>query len=178
MVLTPVYLVPSTLVTSKLGTATMPLLISTFVPKAAANGVSCDTLTPSVLALPAPTFLITLPPLFKPSAVKLTVCLPVGAMVTPSLFTLVSPVVTLPVAPRLIFSASLIFKVFVALSATTAMLFSVKSPVAPPLIFKVVPSLRVTSAPVSPAKVKGLATSSFKAPNAPPTVLWVLPAMV
>ena len=74
---------------------------------------------------------MVLPPLFKPALVRLTGLVPF-AMVMPSLLMVVLPVVTLPLVPRLIFSASLTVNV-PAPSATTPMLLSVKAPVAPPL---------------------------------------------
>ena len=163
------------MVTTKLGAATIPLLGSTFTPKAVANGVNCDTFTASVLALPAPTLLITLPPLSKPALVKLTGVLPVDAMVTPALSTLVSPVVTLPSTPRSIFFANLTVSVSVP-SATIPMLSSVSLVVSvtPPTTLTVVPSLRSTLTPLSPANVNGFCTSVFNASIAPPTLSKVL----
>ena len=93
---------------------------------------NCATFTASVSFVPAATPVMVLPPLFRPVLVRLTGVLPVDVMVTPALSTLVSPVVTLPLVPRSMFSASLTVNVSVP-SATTPMLLSVKAPVAPPL---------------------------------------------
>ena len=130
--------------------------------------------TASVAFSPAATLVILLPPLFKPALVRLTgLAPPAPVMVTPSLFITVLPVLTL-VKPVNSF-ANWISKVSVPL-LTTPMLFwlSFAASVTPPLIPKVVPNLRSTFLPLSPAKINGLFTASFKPFNASPTLLAVV----
>ena len=85
-------------------------------------------------------------------------------MVSPLVFTSVLPIVTLPVAPRLISFASFTVSVSVP-SATTPMFPSVSVPAAPPTMLTVSPSLRSTSVPLSPAKVSGLLALSATTAN-------------
>ena len=125
--------------------------------------------------MPAATPVMVLPPLSKPALVKLTGVLPVDAMVTPVLSTLVSPVVTLPAVPKLIFSANLMVKLLSVALPTTPILPSVKLAVLPPLTANSVPSLRSTfSVVLSPLKVKGVCTALSNASIAPPTLSKVL----
>ena len=87
---------------------------------------NCFTFTASVLAVPAATLVILLPPLSRPWLVNLTsvVVVPgvVGALIVmPSLFTTVSPIVTEPSLVRL--RSLFILTVNVSpFSATTAIL--------------------------------------------------------
>ena len=131
--------------------------------------------------MPAATPVMVLPPLSKPALVKLTGVLPVDVdvMVTPTLSTLVSPVVTLPAVPKLIFSANLMVKLLSVALPTTPILPSVKVAVLPPLTANSVPSSRFTfSVALSPLKVNGVCTASSNASIAPPTLLKVLPFTV
>jgi len=89
---------------------------------------------------------------WSPASIPLVVKLGPPAMVRPSLLTSVSPVFTLPSAPRLTFSASFTTRPPVS-SASTPILAVVRSLVAPPVILRVWPSLRV-AIPVSPVKVR------------------------
>ena len=134
----------------------------------------------------SPTLVIVLPPLFKPFAVKLIGL--VGSLVvivTPLLFTLVAPVVTLPVVPKLISFASFTVKASLAVF-TTPILLSVKSVVLPPCSFKVSFKLRSTVPPLSPTKLNlavptpPLAASAiaFTAAIAPSMVFAVVPPIL
>ena len=152
----------------------IPLPAFTLVVAAALAALSWSTLTASVPSVPSATLVILLPPLFRPSLVKLTFLLGSVELViaTPSLSSLVLPVCRLPSLPRLIFLAS--FAVSVPLpSDSTPMLLSISLlvSVTPPLIVRVSPNLRVEFAPLSPAKVMGLITSAFKLLRASPTLL-------
>ena len=132
-------------------------LLATF-----ATSFNCETFTASVSSVPAltpviflspaliPSFVTDTSPAVRPSLSKATS----SPTLIPSLFITVSPVVTLRM---LISLASLIFNVS-SPSAITPILSSERlaSSARPPLILTVVPNLRSTFKPVSPAKVRGL----------------------
>ena len=146
-------------------------LVATFQPLLAVVFTSFNwlTFTASVKAKPLATPAMTLPPLFRPVLVRETVLPVAGVIVTPLEFVTVLPVVTLPLGPKLTFSANLMFKVLVKGSATTPILPVVRAApdVAPPVTFKVSPSLRLTS-PESPANPIGVLAMPV---NASPTLL-------
>ena len=83
-------------------------------------------------------------------------------IVSPLSSILVSPVLTLPLVPKSIFSASFTFRVFVVLSASTPIFPLVRFPVAPPFIFRVSPSFLSILLPLSPVNVIGLLTAAFR----------------
>ena len=77
---------------------------------------NCFTFTASVSLVPSATFTILFLPLSKPFAVKVTLVLPasLGAMVTPSLVTVVPPIVNEPLSVK----STTLFKAKVKLFAT------------------------------------------------------------
>ena len=117
-----------------------------------------------------PTLVILSPPTFKlvPLLVNVVVFAPVPittcGVVTPILLTTVLPVVTLPFAPKLTVSASLISSWLVPLE-TTPILPLVNVPVAPPLTFKSSPNLRVALVPESPIKPSGVSPKACTLPS-------------
>ena len=133
-----------------------PWVTSVFAPAAA---FCTSPIFAALVALvpPLATLLMALPPALMPPLVTLGP----PAMVKPSLFTTVLPVVRLPEAPKLIASASLTVRVSVP--ATTPMLPSVRVPVLPPTTLTVSPSLRSNALPLSPTKVSGVLAWSFAA---------------
>ena len=92
--------------------------------------------------------------------------LPITAcgVVIPVLLITVAPVVTLPVVPKLIASASLISSWLLPF-ATTPILLLVSVPVAPPLTFRSSPNLRVAFVPLSPTKPSGLSARVCTLPS-------------
>ena len=114
--------------------------------------------------------MILSPPTFKlvPLLVNVVVFAPVPittcGVVTPILLTTVLPVVTLPFAPKLTVSASLISSWLVPLE-TTPILPLVNVPVAPPLTFKSSPNLRVALVPESPIKPSGVSPKACTLPS-------------
>ena len=129
---------------------------STLVVAAAFTASSWPLLTASLPSTPSATLVILLPPLFSPPFVRETVLSPLESpvplpflIVTPELFMVVSPVVTLVRS----FSsfASLIFSVSVP-SATTPMFPSVSlsASVTPPFTLTLVFSFIFSCVPVSP----------------------------
>ncbi len=152
--------------------------LATFVPfvtfdDACFTSAMLAALVPTVP--PLATLLMTLPPALMPPLVMLTVLLVSAGfeITTPLVSNLVLPVVTLPVVPKSIFSASFTVKVSLPL-ATTPILLSVNAPFAPPLTLTVEPSLRVTLLPESPAKVSGWLTAVLSPVNAAPTLFTVV----
>ena len=111
-----------------------------------------------VVLPPLATPVIVLLPLFKPFLVKATVLLEPPVILTPFLFTVVGPVLTLPSVPRSISLASFTASELSVVLATTPILFSVKlAAVAPPLTFKVWLKVRLTVTVVlSPLKLSGV----------------------
>ena len=87
----------------------------------------------------------------------------------PALLITVFPVVTLPSVPKSTFLAKRRVNESDPFEITPILLL-VESEVAPPLIFKSCPSLRVALVPESPTKPSGLTTSSFKFFSAAGTV--------
>ena len=107
-------------------------------------------------------------------------------IVSPLLFNVESPILTLPFVPRLTFSASLMFNVSFP-SASTAILLLVRFPVAPPLTFNFSPSFLSTSVPLSPPNVIGLFLTAFNCPTLTASslsvplatlVIFLLPALI
>ena len=115
---------------------------------------------PAASVTPLATFTIWLPPLFRPSWVKLTFVVGSAgepAIVMPVVSTTVSPTVTLPSGVRLMSWASFTFSEPVAGSATTPMLPSLSraGSVTPPTTFSVLPRGRTTATPASSTNVSG-----------------------
>ena len=123
---------------AKLGSSRSVLVRPVISPSSALIVMLVSPLATSIS--PAPTVVLGLRPLTSPT-------------VRPSLFISVSPVVTLPSSPRLMFCASWIDRVS-SPSATTPMLPSVSAPAAPPSILSVSFSESSTSSPESPEKVR------------------------
>ena len=107
--------------------------------------------------------------LFVPSLTVMPSLIVILFAVTPALLITVAPVVTLPSVPKSIFLAKRRVNESDPFEITPILLL-VESEVAPPLIFKSCPSLRVALVSESPTKPSGLTTSSFKFFSAAGTV--------
>ena len=107
-------------------------------------------LTAWSLAVPLATLDIVLPPALIPPVFVID---GPPVIVSPLLFNVESPILTLPFVPRSTFSASLMFNVSFPL-ASTAILLLVRFPVAPPLTLNLIPPVLskawVLVVPVSP----------------------------
>ena len=127
-----------------------------------------------LLPRPLATPVSWLPPLARPAVVRLTVLPLAGVMVTPLPLVTVVPVASLVVTlvRPVRFLASCRLRLSVPL-ATTPMLPVPDRSVAPPLMVRVLPSLRVTLLPLSPAKVSGWVTAVLSPASASPT-LWTV----
>ena len=128
----------------------------TVVVAAAVALSNWDLLTASLGSVPSATFVILLPPLSRPSFVRLTLLPPAGLIVIPSpLITVLLPpfVKVVDVNPCNSF-ANFTFNVPLPSDTTPILLSDNLAASAPPLIVTVSPNFLLLTAPVSPAKFK------------------------
>ena len=107
---------------------------------------------------PGPTLVIVLPPLFKPSFVRLTLLPPAGLIVIPSplITVLLPPFVKVVDVNPCNSLANFTFNVPLPSDTTPILLSDNLAASAPPLIVTVSPNFLLLTAPVSPAKFKPL----------------------
>ena len=118
---------------------------------------------------PAATLVILLLPALIPVSLILTTFVgSVFAITNPSVSMDVSPILTLPLAPKSISSAN--FTVMVESVVITPILFSVSPVVLPPLMIKVLPNFLCVE-PLSPVNVIGRFTAVLNPVSASPTLL-------